>query len=69
MSTIVRKYLTIVEETCHEAGKSVTPSTRKAAAIAVIENPFTNGFTQDLEELMQVGAEMGDILGLSLIHI
>ena len=63
MKAIVRKYQIIVEETCREAGKDIHPSTRKAAAIAVIENPFKDGFSDDLEELMQIGAEMGDILG------
>lgn len=59
----VRKYVTVVEETRIEAGKTVDPSTRKAAAAAVITNPFAGTYQEDLEELMKDGEELGGILG------
>jgi hypothetical protein len=40
MSAIIRKIVTVVEETFLEMGQTVAPPTRRAAAIAVIENPF-----------------------------
>ena len=54
---MIRKLLTIVEETHREAGHSVTPATRKACAIAVIENPF------DLNALIEAGETLGKLLG------
>jgi hypothetical protein len=59
----IRKIVTIVEETVREMDREVTPPTRKAAAIAVLENPFAGRYMEDLGELMEMGAELGAILG------
>ncbi len=59
----IRKLVTVVEETAREMGKAIDPPTRKAVAVAVIENPFAGRYAEDLEELMQVGAELGGLLG------
>ena len=59
----VRKIVTIVEETHREIGKTISPPTRRAAAIAVIENPFAGRYQEDLEDLMAIGEELGDVLG------
>ena len=63
MKAKIRKYQVVVEETHREMGKDIAPATRKATAMAVIENPFANRHEQDLEVLMEIGAEMGDVLG------
>jgi len=63
MKMEVRKYLTIVEETLIEGGKNVTPPTRKASAIAVIKNPFSGKYVEDLSPLIDIGEELGRILG------
>ena len=42
---------------------TIAPPTRKAAAIAVIENPFAGRFVDDLEPLMAIGEELGGLLG------
>jgi hypothetical protein len=39
------------------------PPTRKAVASAVIENPFAGQYVEDLEALMDIGAELGGLLG------
>ena len=44
-------------------GRAIDPPTRKAVAVAVIENPFAGRYVEDLEELMAIGAELGDLLG------
>jgi len=59
----IRKIVVVVEETAVEMGKAIAPPTRKAAAMAVIENPFAGGYTEDLSDLMTVGEEMGALLG------
>ncbi len=59
----IRKIVKIVEETRTEMGKSVNPPTRRAAAVAVIKNPFAGVYQENLEELINVGEELGGMLG------
>ena len=59
----IRKIVTIIEETHREAGRPIQPATRRAAAVAVIENPFAGHYAEDIEELMVIGEEMGAKLG------
>lgn len=63
MKAQIRKLLTVVEETSKEMGRAVDPPTRKAAAIAVIANPFAGTFADSLEALIDIGEELGDLLG------
>jgi hypothetical protein len=62
VKTKIRKIVTFVEETHTEMGQPVNPPTRRAAAVAVIENPFAGKFVQDLSELMEIGEELGALL-------
>lgn len=59
----IRKLFTILEETTQEMGKQLPNPVKKAAAIAVIRNPFAGKYHEDLQELAEVGAELGYILG------
>lgn len=63
MKARIRKIGVWVEETHVEGGKPISPPTRKAVASAVIENPFAGQYVEDLEELMDIGAELGGLLG------
>ena len=67
VSAKIRKLVTWVEETRSEAGREITPPTRKAAAIAVIENPFAGRYVEDLEPLMGIGEELGELLGVRAV--
>jgi len=62
MPASIRKIVVALEETCREGGRDVSPPTRKAAAIAVIANPFAGKFAADLEPLMAIGEELGGLL-------
>src|ERR1700730_13014415 len=62
MSAVIRKIVTVVEETRLEMGKTVDPPTRRAAAIAVIENPFAGKYVEDLSPLIAIGEELGELL-------
>ena len=64
----VLKYVTIVEETLKEGGKKVDPTTRKAAAIAVIKNPFAGKYAENLDPLIDIGEELGGILGKKAVE-
>jgi hypothetical protein len=62
VSAKIRKLVTVVEETHSEAGRTVSPPTRRAAAIAVIDNPFAGRYVEDLSALIDIGEELGDLL-------
>lgn len=62
MKAKIIKTMTLVEEILLEMNQPVTPPTRKAAAVAVIENPFAGKYEENLEPLMEIGAELGDLL-------
>lgn len=60
---VIRKLVTITDEIHREMGRLVDPPTRRAAAIAVIENPFAGRYQENLSDLMAIGAELGGLLG------
>ena len=62
MKAVIRKIVTIVEETRVEGGRAVEPPTRRAAAIAVVRNPFAGAYVEDLSDLVEVGEELGGLL-------
>jgi hypothetical protein len=62
MKAKIRKIAVFVEETRTEMGRNVEPPTRRAAAVAVIENPCAGKYVDDLSELMTIGEELGELL-------
>lgn len=65
----IRKIVTIVEETHREMGKSIQPPTRKAAALAVIKNPFADRYEENLDPLTAIGEELGSLLGKKCLDL
>ena len=63
MKAQIRKLAVWLEETHREAGRGVVPATRKAVAVAVIANPCAGRYQEDLTDLMDIGAELGALLG------
>jgi hypothetical protein len=59
---IIRKLVVVLEETRSEMGRAVAPPTRRAAAIAVIENPFAGRYVEDLSPLIEIGEALGQLL-------
>jgi Amino acid synthesis len=62
MKARIRKLATFVEETRSEMGRAIEPPTRRAAAVAVIENPCAGKYVEDLSDLMDIGEELGELL-------
>lgn len=62
MSLKVRKFVTVMDEVLTEMGQAVVPPIRRAAALAVIENPFAGRYVDDLTPLIDMGEELGRIL-------
>lgn len=65
----IRKLITVIEETLIEMDRKVEPPSRKAAAIAVIKNPFAGRYVDDLTELMDIGEELGGTLGKKCLDV
>ncbi|TWD90372.1 amino acid synthesis protein [Variovorax beijingensis] len=63
MTANIRKLVIQVDETRKEMGKEIAPPTRRAVAIAVIENPYAGRFSENLDELIAIGEELGALLG------
>ncbi|KQX84323.1 amino acid synthesis family protein [Variovorax sp. Root473] len=63
MTANIRKLVIQVDETRKEMGQDVTPPTRRAVAIAVIENPYAGRYSENLDELIAIGEELGALLG------
>jgi Amino acid synthesis len=59
----IRKLVVQVDETRIEMGRSVEPPTRRALAIAVIENPYAGRYAENLDDLIAIGEELGGLLG------
>jgi hypothetical protein len=65
---VVRKLVVVVEETRREMGREMEPPTRKAAAIAVVANPCSDRYVEDLEPLIAIGEELGGFLGTRAVE-
>jgi len=63
MPAKIRKIIVQLDETRIEMGRSILPPTRKALAMAVIENPFAGQYTENLDALIAIGEELGALLG------
>ncbi|EGI76628.1 amino acid synthesis family protein [Hylemonella gracilis] len=63
MSANIRKIVVQVDETRVEMGKPIDPPTRRALAMAVIANPYAGSYSENLDQLIAIGEELGGLLG------
>ena len=63
MKVKIRKIIVQVDEIHQDGGKPVNPPTRRALAMAVIANPYAGRFSDNLDELIDIGEELGGLLG------
>ena len=68
MQARIRKLVVEVEETRIEGGRAVEPPTRKALAMAVIDNPFAGRYVENLDDLIAIGEELGGLLGAKCVE-
>jgi hypothetical protein len=64
---VVRKKLTSVEEIFHEGGPVAEKPLRRAAALAVIRNPFAGSYVPSIEGLMDDLKPLGLAMARSLV--
>ena len=63
MPAKIRKLIVQVDEIRIEMGQAINPPTRRALAMAVIENPYAGRYAENLDELVAIGEELGALLG------
>ena len=63
MKAQIRKIIVQVDEIYIEMGKAISPPTRRALAMAVIHNPLAGSYTENLDALIDIGEELGGLLG------
>ncbi len=63
MPAHIRKLIVQVDETRQEQGQRIDPPTRRAVAMAVIANPYAGKYSENLDELIAIGEELGKLLG------
>jgi hypothetical protein len=68
MAANIRKIIVQVDETCIEMGKTINPPTRRALAMAVIDNPYAGRYSENLDELIVIGEELGALLGQKCVQ-
>ena len=68
MSAKIRKIIVQVDETRIEMGRAIEPPTRKALAMAVIENPYAGAYSENLDVLIAIGDELGALLGQKCVE-
>ena len=63
MAAQIRKLIVQVDEIRIEMGRAIEPPTRRALACAVIANPYAGRYSENLDELIAIGEELGALLG------
>ena len=63
MKATIRKIVVQVDETHLEGGQAIDPPTRRALAMAVIDNPYAGHYSANLDTLIEIGEELGGLLG------
>ena len=63
MKSHIRKIVVQVDEVFQEGGQAVNPPTHRALAMAVIANPYAGKYSENLDQLIDIGEELGGLLG------
>jgi hypothetical protein len=63
MSAQIRKIVIQIDETHREMNRPIDPPTRRALAMAVIDNPCAGQYVENLDALIAIGEELGGVLG------
>ncbi len=69
MKSQIRKIIVQVDEVLQEGGQAVNPPTRRALAMAVIANPYAGKFSENLDQLIDIGEELGGLLGERCVKV
>jgi hypothetical protein len=63
----IRKMVTFVEDGLEEGGIPVEQLYRKVAVAAAVSNPYSGGFSEDLEEITAFSVGLGELMSERLV--
>lgn len=63
----LRRLVTQIEETYTEMGRDVPSPVRKVTVAAIIANPLAGRYEEDLTELVDLGAEVADVIARAAV--
>jgi hypothetical protein len=66
---IIHKLVSTVEEVRNVQGRPIDPPLRRVAAVAVLSNPFSGRYSEDLTSLGMLGKTLAEILGRRAIEL
>jgi amino acid synthesis protein len=69
MSYQIRRWVSVVEEICHESGPVAPEPLLKAAVGVIIRNPFAGRYEEDLSPLTKDSAVLGTELGRRAVSL
>ncbi len=69
MQLNVRRICTIVEDKFEEAGRVSEHFIRRAAVVAVVQNPFVGRFVEDLAPLVEVSSTVGAVVAKRMAEV
>ena len=69
LGVVVRKRVVIMEEIFHEGGPIAVRPPRRAAALAVIHNPFSGVYVEDISGFMEDLKPLGLDMAKSLVNV
>lgn len=64
----LRRLYIFIEETYEEGGRHLEKPLRRVAAAGVVRNPCASKYVDDLTELYDISAELGEILARRLLQ-
>ena len=65
---MIRKFVTILEECCMELGQLVDPPSRRAAAVAVVINPYLDEYEEEVAPRLDLEGDLGVLLARRCIE-
>lgn len=67
MALQIRKWITIIDDKFEEAGKVADVPLRRVAVVAIVKNPFSNGYQANLSEGIAASEALGQEFGRRLL--
>ncbi len=59
----IHRFYTVIEDTLQEGGRDLSRPLRRVATAAVIANPLAGRYVEDLTPLIEMGEQLGRLLG------
>lgn len=63
----IRKLVTLIDEVQIEAGRPVTPPIRRVVVAAVLTNPHSGRYVEDLSDLIEASVDLSAVLSIAAV--